>query len=120
MALSIAARRRVIAFVCDRTRENQAMALLAELLLSPGGLISWIAVGLISGWRAGVAMGGGGYGILSDIMLGLVGAVLGGLIAGFLISGEAGFWGSIVIALVGACFLIGISRAITPRRAPRL
>jgi uncharacterized membrane protein YeaQ/YmgE (transglycosylase-associated protein family) len=96
------------------------MNILAELVLSPGGIISWIAVGLISGWLASVMMSGGGFGILADIALGLVGALIGGFIAGFFVEGDAGFWGSIVVAFLGACFLIGIARAITPRSAPRL
>jgi uncharacterized membrane protein YeaQ/YmgE (transglycosylase-associated protein family) len=96
------------------------MAIVADLVLSPGGIISWIAVGLIAGWLAGVAMSGGGFGILADVALGLVGAVIGGFVVGFFIEADAGFWGSITVAFVGASFLIGISRAITPRRASRL
>jgi uncharacterized membrane protein YeaQ/YmgE (transglycosylase-associated protein family) len=93
------------------------MALLAQLVLSPGGVISWIVVGLISGCLAGMVMSGGGYGIVRDIVLGLVGALVGGFVSGFFITGDAGFWGSIVIAFVGACILIGIARAVAPRRA---
>lgn len=97
------------------------MILLAELVLSPGGILSWIVVGLIAGWLAGLTMSGGGYGILRDTVLGLVGAVIGGFVSGFFLSGSAGFWGSILIAFLGACILIAISRAIVPgRHAPRM
>jgi len=97
------------------------MAILAELALSPGGVISWIVVGLISGWLAGLMMSGGGYGIVADTLLGLVGALIGGFVSGFFITRDAGFWGSIVVAFIGACILIAIARAISPgRQAPRL
>jgi uncharacterized membrane protein YeaQ/YmgE (transglycosylase-associated protein family) len=43
-------------------------------------LLYWIVVGLIAGWLAGVVMKGGGYGMLADIILGILGAVLGGWI----------------------------------------
>lgn len=92
------------------------MFLFAELMLSPGGIISWIAVGLISGWLAGSIMSGGGYGIIRDIVLGLIGAVVGGFVTGFFIQGDAGFWGSILVAFVGACILIAIVRAVSPGR----
>jgi uncharacterized membrane protein YeaQ/YmgE (transglycosylase-associated protein family) len=92
------------------------MALLAEIVLSPGGVISWIVVGLIAGWLAGLVMSGGGYGIIRDIMLGLVGAFVGGVASGFFIHGDAGFWGSILVAFVGACILIGIARVVSPGR----
>ena len=44
----------------------------AELVLSPGGVISWIVMGLIAGWLAGLTMSGRGYGILRDTLLGLL------------------------------------------------
>jgi uncharacterized membrane protein YeaQ/YmgE (transglycosylase-associated protein family) len=51
----------------------------------------------------------------------LVGALIGGFVSGFFITGDAGFWGSIVVAFIGACILIGIARAISPgRHAPPL
>jgi len=96
------------------------MRLLAELVLSPGGIFSWIAVGLIAGWLAGMVMSGGGYGIVRDLALGLVGALIGGFVSGFFIQGDAGFWGSIVVALIGACVVIGIARMVTPHRATRI
>jgi len=87
---------------------------MAEIVLSPGGIISWIGVGLIAGWLAGMNMSGAGYGILGNIVLGLIGAFAGGIVAGFFVQGAAGFWGSIVVAFIGACLLISLMRAIVP------
>jgi uncharacterized membrane protein YeaQ/YmgE (transglycosylase-associated protein family) len=42
------------------------------------GFIAWIVVGLIAGWLAGQVMKGGGYGILVDIVLGILGGIVGG------------------------------------------
>jgi len=96
------------------------MGLLAELVLTPGGVISWIIVGLIAGWLAGMVMSGGGYGVMRDTLLGLVGAVIGGIVSGFFISGAAGFWGSIAVAFVGACILVAIVRAVSPGHVRRM
>lgn len=93
------------------------MVLFAEFDLSPGGIIAWLVVGLIAGWLAGVVMKGGGYGVVWDIIIGLVGAFLGGIVFRLLMAGEVGFWGSIVVAFIGACILIAIVRAIAPGRS---
>ena len=87
---------------------------LAQITLAPGGIIAWLVVGLIAGWLAGLFMSGGGYGILFDIVLGLVGAFVGGLVFGIFVEGDMGFWGSIGVAFVGACVLIGLGRLIAP------
>ena len=42
------------------------------------GFIYWIVVGLIAGWLAGKVMKGGGYGVLVDIILGILGGFVGG------------------------------------------
>ena len=96
------------------------MTVLAELVLSPGGVISWIVVGLVAGWLAGLTMSGAGYGVIRDIILGLVGALVGGFVSGFFVHGDAGFWGSIVVSFIGACLLIAISRAVMPGRPRRV
>ena len=49
------------------------------VVLSPGGIIAWLFVGLIAGWLAGLMMKGSGYGVIGDILVGLVGSFLGGL-----------------------------------------
>jgi uncharacterized membrane protein YeaQ/YmgE (transglycosylase-associated protein family) len=76
-------------------------------------LISWILVGLIAGWAAGRIMKGGGYGPLMDTVLGMVGAVVGGWIFNALnIYPAGGIVASIVVAIVGAIFIIWISRLL--------
>ena len=92
----------------------------AIMELQPGGIIAWIFTGLIAGWLAGMVMSGGGYGIISDVVIGLIGALIGGFMMSFFVTGAAGFWGSILVAFIGACILIALSRALTPgRRSPR-
>src|SRR4051794_38026956 len=75
----------------------------AAIVLTPGGVIAWLVVGLVAGWLAGVVMKGGGYGILGDTVVGLVGSFLGGILMGFFGQGSVGFGGSIVVAFLGAC-----------------
>jgi uncharacterized membrane protein YeaQ/YmgE (transglycosylase-associated protein family) len=75
-------------------------------------LIWWAVVGLIAGWAAGQLMKGGGYGVVMDIVLGIVGAVIGGWLLGALGISAGGFIGTIVVAIIGAVFLIWITRLL--------
>jgi uncharacterized membrane protein YeaQ/YmgE (transglycosylase-associated protein family) len=75
-------------------------------------LIWWVLVGLIAGWAAGKIMKGGGYGVGMDIVLGIVGAVVGGWLVGILGFQAGGFISTIIVAIIGAVFLIWISRMI--------
>ena len=86
------------------------MTIIAEITLSPGGIIAWLVVGLIAGWLAARVMRGGGYGLVGDMIVGLIGAVMGGLLFGLIVTGAAGFWGSVVVAILGACLLLAIFR----------
>ena len=79
-------------------------------------MISWLVVGLVAGFLAGNVMKGSGYGLVADIIVGLIGSFLGGLVVGFFVDSSAGFWGSIVVAFIGACLLIAIVRAISGRQ----
>jgi uncharacterized membrane protein YeaQ/YmgE (transglycosylase-associated protein family) len=92
------------------------LVLLADVAMAPGGLIVWLIVGLISGWLAGSVMRGGGFGIIGDIVMGLIGAVIGGFIVGYFVEGTAGFWGSILVSFIGACLLIALVRTLSPTR----
>ena len=91
--------------------------MLADMMLHPGGIISWLIVGLIAGWLTGLFMRGGGYGIIGDIVLGIIGAFIGGIIFSLLLPGSsAGLIGSIIVAFIGAVIVIAIARAVTGNR----
>ncbi len=83
-------------------------------------LIWWILVGLIAGWTAGRIMKGGGYGIVMDIVLGIVGAVVGGWLMGLVGIYSGSFIGTIIIAIIGAVFLIWLSRMLKKARSPNV
>ncbi len=76
-------------------------------------IIIWIIFGALVGWVASMLMGTGG-GLLSDIVVGIVGALIGGSIMSFF--GQSGVGGfnlhSFLVALLGACVLIVIVRAV--------
>ena len=76
-------------------------------------LLWWIVIGLIAGWAAGKIMGTGGYGTGMDILLGLAGAIVGGfLLRLFGLYSEGGLIPSIIVAIIGAVFLIWLSRKL--------
>ena len=82
-------------------------------------IIGWIILGLIAGWLAGQFMRGGGYGIVGDIVLGILGALVGGWITSALLGRDMvnGFnIESLIVAVLGAILLIAISRLFTGRR----
>jgi uncharacterized membrane protein YeaQ/YmgE (transglycosylase-associated protein family) len=69
-------------------------------------LVWEIAIGILAGFLAGKIMRGRGYGVLMDLVLGLVGAVLGGFIFGLLGLHAYGLVGQLVVATAGAVMLI--------------
>jgi uncharacterized membrane protein YeaQ/YmgE (transglycosylase-associated protein family) len=72
------------------------------------GLIGWILIGLIAGWLAGKIARGAGFGCITDIILGLVGSVLGGWLFMKLGIFGGGFLYSLAAATVGAVILVAI------------
>lgn len=77
----------------------------------------WILVGLIAGWLTGKIMKGAGYGFFVDIILGIVGAVVGGFIAKALgISPSGGLIYTILIAIAGAVIVVFLVRLISGNR----
>lgn len=74
------------------------------------GLLGWIIIGLIAGWLAGVVGRGRGFGCLADIILGLIGAIVGGWIFTKLGIRAGGVLGSLAAAFVGAVVLVAIAR----------
>ena len=78
------------------------------------GLMIWLVIGAVAGWLAGLIVRGGGYGIIGDIVVGIIGSVIFGWLFG--LSGMAvgsGIIGSIVAATIGAVILILILRLVT-------
>ncbi len=84
------------------------------------GILAWLVVGLIAGWLAGQVMRGGGYGLIGDIVTGIVGALLGGFLAASLLNMPDAVNGinltSILVAFIGALILIAILRMVSGRR----
>ena len=83
-----------------------------NLTLSPGGWLVWIIVGLVAGFLASRLVKGGGYGLIGDLIVGLVGAVIGGFLVGFFVHTTVGLFGSIVVAFIGAVILLFIVRSV--------
>ena len=83
------------------------------------GILSWIIVGLIAGWLAGLVVKGGGYGCFGDIIVGVIGGLLGGWLASYffhmgdLMSGIN--LQSILVAFVGAVLFVIILRLLSGR-----
>ncbi|MCE9669328.1 GlsB/YeaQ/YmgE family stress response membrane protein [Myxococcus stipitatus] len=76
-------------------------------------ILVWAVIGLIAGWLASAVVGGG-YGLVGDIVVGVVGAFLGGFIFRALGAGQpfGGLAGTIFVAFIGAVVLLLILRAI--------
>ena len=83
-------------------------------------LLWWIVVGLIAGVLASLVMGGTGYGIIGDIIIGIVGAFVGGWLFSQLgvSSPFGGLAGVIFTAFVGAVVLLFVLRLLRGRRTP--
>lgn len=83
-------------------------------MLETNSIIVILIIGLIAGWLAGQIMGGGGFGIIGDIVVGVIGAFIGTWLWGVAHLPLIGnFWiNAIVIATVGACILLFILRLV--------
>lgn len=96
-----------------------AALIVADINLSLPNVLWWLVVGLIAGFLASRVMRGGGYGIVGDIVVGLIGAFIGGWLAGLLGLGSFGLIGTIVVAFIGACILLAILHAVSRGGAGR-
>jgi uncharacterized membrane protein YeaQ/YmgE (transglycosylase-associated protein family) len=83
-------------------------------VVSTVGVLGWIIIGGIAGALAGRVVEGGGFGIIGDIVVGIVGALLGGFLAHLLgVDSSIGILGSFLLALIGAVILLAILRLFT-------
>ncbi|HEX4197525.1 MAG TPA: GlsB/YeaQ/YmgE family stress response membrane protein [Caulobacteraceae bacterium] len=82
-------------------------------------ILAWLVVGLVAGWIGSMIVNRGGEGILMDIVLGVVGALVGGFLFNML--GHSGVTGinlySIFVAVVGAVVVLFVYHALFRRRA---
>jgi uncharacterized membrane protein YeaQ/YmgE (transglycosylase-associated protein family) len=83
-------------------------------------LITWLVVGLVAGVLASLVMGGG-YGLIGDIVIGIVGAFIGGWIFRQLgvSSPISGLGGTIFVAFIGAIVLLFLLRLLHRGRGKR-
>ena len=77
----------------------------------------FVLIGLAAGWLAGRLMKGGGFGLVGDLVVGVIGAILGGFLFGLLGFQAVTLLAHLVSATVGACVLIVLLRFVKPRRA---
>jgi len=83
------------------------------------GWILAILIGALAGWLAGKIMHAT-HGLLMDIVLGIVGAVIGNFLLMTIFGATmGGIVGQLIVAVVGACLLIGIARMFTGRGRDR-
>jgi len=77
------------------------------------GFVWFILIGLAPGWVAGQLMKGSGFGVVGDIIVGVIGALLGGFLFRTLgVSAGGGLLGSLIVATIGAVVLLFLLRLI--------
>ena len=84
-------------------------------------IILFLLVGLIAGWLAGVVVDGHGLGTLGNIIVGIIGAFVGGLLFDAIGMTAYGFWQSVGMSAVGAIvflFIIGLFTGSTGSTKP--
>lgn len=87
------------------------------------GIIAWIIIGVLAGFITGKLMKGSGFGFIMDMVVGLVGAVIGGFLSSHMGLGGVGDHGlilSIVIAVIGAVLLTLLVRLVSGNRSAEL
>lgn len=78
------------------------------------GIILWIIFGAIAGWIASIFMGTDNQGTMSDIVMGIIGSVVGGFLMNLV--GKSGVTGfnlySLMVAVIGAVVVIYVARRV--------
>ena len=84
--------------------------------MSTEHLLIFIAVGILAGFIAGKIMKGKGFGLLGDLIVGVIGAFIGVWLFGLLNISSAGILGLLIAAIIGALILLYIIRLVKQRR----
>ena len=75
-------------------------------------IVTFLVIGLIAGWLAGVLVKGRGFGVLGDILIGIIGAELGGWIFSSIGLSAYGFAGAVMMAFIGAVALLSVIKMV--------
>ncbi|BCI51761.1 membrane protein [Mycolicibacterium litorale] len=85
--------------------------------LTSVGWIGYIIIGALAGWIAGKIVKGGGSGLLMNIVIGIVGALIGGFLLSFFVdTASGGWWFTLFTAILGAVILLWIVGLFQRRR----
>ena len=84
--------------------------------MSGVGLIGAIVIGVLAGWLAEKIMKRN-HGLVTNLIVGLVGALIGGFLAHTLGWDFAGFWASLLVSVAGAVILLALLGVVKKRRA---
>jgi len=80
------------------------------------GVLTWLVVGIVAGWLAGIVMKGKGFGLIGNMVIGVIGALVGGWLAGALFNISNAVSGfnleTILVAFLGAVVVLYIARLI--------
>lgn len=76
----------------------------------------YILIGIAAGWIAGLIVKGSGSGLILNLVIGVVGSLLGGWLFGLMGFGSTGMLGSLITAVVGAVVLLLIVSLFTRRK----
>jgi uncharacterized membrane protein YeaQ/YmgE (transglycosylase-associated protein family) len=76
------------------------------MTLEPMSLLGWLVIGIIAGWLAGKIVEGGGFGLVGNLVIGILGACVGGYILPHLGIIPASTFGNLIAATLGAVVLL--------------
>lgn len=80
------------------------------------GPFAFVLIGALAGWLAGKLTRGKGFGLVANVLIGVLGALLGGFLFRLAdVNVGGGFWASLLVALVGALVLVGAAQLVRGR-----
>lgn len=84
--------------------------------LTSVGVVGYIIIGALAGWIAGKMVKGAGSGILMNIVIGIIGALIGGFLLSFAFdTAEGGWWFTFFTAILGSVILLWLVGMVRKR-----